>query len=252
MTETAKASDRADTRTRIVDVAARLLRDEGPVAVTTRGVAQAAGVQAPTIYRIFGDKEGLLEAVAETVMEAFVSAKAAVVADAEAGDIDPLVDLRAGWTAQLEFGLSSPALFSLLNDPLRVRHSPSAKAGQRVLEARLHRVALTGRLRVSESRAVDMISSAGVGAITTTLARGPVGDERASVLERYDLGTADAMYEAVLAQILTDAPARPAADAGVLAAAVALRAVAPSLESLSVPERELLGEWLDREIAARQ
>ena len=57
----------------------RLLRDEGPGAVTTRGVAQAAGVQAPAIYRLFGDKDGLLEAVAESVMSSFVAAKASVV-----------------------------------------------------------------------------------------------------------------------------------------------------------------------------
>ena len=45
-------------------------------AVTTRAVADAAGVQAPTLYRLFGDKDGLMEAVAEHVMAAFVHAKA--------------------------------------------------------------------------------------------------------------------------------------------------------------------------------
>ncbi len=50
------STGRSDTRTKLVDVAARLLRDYGPAAVTTRGVAEAAGVQAPTIYRLFGDK----------------------------------------------------------------------------------------------------------------------------------------------------------------------------------------------------
>ena len=54
---------RGATRARIVDVAARLLQTDGPAAVTTRAVAEGAGVQAPTIYRLFGDKEGLLDAV---------------------------------------------------------------------------------------------------------------------------------------------------------------------------------------------
>ena len=72
-------SRRADTRARIIDVAARLLQEQGPAAVTTRGVAEAAGVQAPAIYRFFGDKDGLLEAVAEHVMATYVSAKAAIV-----------------------------------------------------------------------------------------------------------------------------------------------------------------------------
>src|SRR5690348_1292371 len=88
---------RSDTRSKIIDVAARLLREEGPAAVTTRGVAEHAGVQAPTIYRLFGDKDGLLDTVAEHVMATYVAAKAAIVAAASAGDVDPLDDLRAGW-----------------------------------------------------------------------------------------------------------------------------------------------------------
>ena len=69
-------SSRSATRSIIIDVAAQLLQEHGPLAVTTRGVADRAGVQAPTIYRLFGDKDGLLDAVAEHVMATFVSAKA--------------------------------------------------------------------------------------------------------------------------------------------------------------------------------
>ena len=86
------------TRARIVDVAARLLREQGPGAVTTRGVAEAAGVQAPTIYRLFGDKAGLLEAVAEHVMATYVSAKTEIADSASARDVPPVEDLRAAWT----------------------------------------------------------------------------------------------------------------------------------------------------------
>ena len=53
------------TRERIVACAAELLTRGGREALTTRAVASAAEVQQPTIYRLFGDKEGLLEAVAE-------------------------------------------------------------------------------------------------------------------------------------------------------------------------------------------
>ena len=52
------------TRERIVEAAAALLAQGGREAVSTRAVSAAAGVQAPTIYRIFGDKQGLLDAVA--------------------------------------------------------------------------------------------------------------------------------------------------------------------------------------------
>ena len=53
-----------NTRARIVAAAAGLLTKGGREAVSTRAVSAAAGVQAPTIYRLFGDKQGLLEAVA--------------------------------------------------------------------------------------------------------------------------------------------------------------------------------------------
>ena len=74
-----------DTRARIVDAAARLLREAGPAAVTTRGVAEAAGLQAPAIYRLFGDKDGLLEAVAEHVLATWVDSKARTVEPAVSG-----------------------------------------------------------------------------------------------------------------------------------------------------------------------
>ncbi len=239
---TEASTRREDTRSTVVDVAARLLRDHGPAAVTTRGVAEAAGVQPPTIYRLFGDKDGLLEAVAEHVMAAYVSAKAATVAAASADDVDPLDDLRAGWRTQIDFGVANPALFRLLSDPDRVADSPAARAGRDVLAARVHRVAVTGRLRVGERRAVDLVQAGGIGVIQTLLATPP---------EQRDPGLADAMFEAVLGRLLTDTPDHTGSGAGgTTATAVALRAVAPGLDVLSPAERRLLSEWLDRAIDA--
>jgi AcrR family transcriptional regulator len=237
MSERARVSSPAGTRSKIVDVAARLLQEQGPAAVTTRGVAQGAGVQAPMIYRLFGDKDGLLDAVAEHVMATYVSAKPAIVAAASAANVDPLDDLRAGWEMQVDFSLANPALFALLSVPGRGLHSPAAQSGMEVLRSRVRRVASTGRLRVSEQRAADLIRAAGTGAVLTLLSTPP--GER-------DSGLAGAMYEAVLREILTDAPAAP--ESGPIAAAVALRALAPQLDMLSDAEQKLLSEWLDRAI----
>lgn len=237
MTEATASRD--ETRAKIIDVAARLMQESGPLAVTTRGVALGAGIQAPTIYRLFGDKDGLLEAVAEHVMSNFVSAKSAVVAAAAAENIDPLDDLRSGWQTQIDFGVANPDLFRLLSDPARVLGSAAARSGKRILEARVHRVAVAGRLRVSEQHAVGLIQAAGIGTIQTLLSSEP-GHE--------DPHLGSAMYEAVLRQILSDAPA-PAED-GPLASAVAFRAIAPQLDMLSDAERRLLDDWLDRVIDA--
>jgi hypothetical protein len=62
--------------------------------------------------------------------------------------------------------------------------------------------------------------------------------------EHRDLDLPDAMYEAVMRSVLTDAPALP--PDGATAAAVAFRAVAPTLTWLTYAERALLSEWLDR------
>jgi AcrR family transcriptional regulator len=223
-------ASRRETRANLVEVAAQLLREQGPAAVTTRAVAQAAGVQAPTIYRLFGDKDGLLDAVAEHVFATYVAGKTHV---ADSGD--PVADLRAGWDMHIGFGLANAALFGLLTDPSRGTRSPAAAAGLEVLRARVHRVATIGRLRVAERRAVQLIHAAGTGAVLTLLSTPP---------EDRDLDLADAMYDAVVQSILTDVPAL--AQDSTTAAAVAFRTVVPRLPTLTDAERALMSEWLDQ------
>lgn len=226
------------TRDRIVAAAARRLDELGPDAVTTRGVAEDAGVQAPTIYRLFGDKDGLLEAVAEHVLDAWVDAKTAAVATAEADGVDPVDDLRASWAAQVEFSLAHPAVHRLLNDSGRT--SAAATRGLRVLEQRVHRVAAAGRLRVPEERAVALVRAAGVGAVHLLLGAAP---------EDRDPGLADDLREAVLDRILTDRPG-PAHEDGERAGVVhAFRAVVPELEGLTEAERTLLAQWMERVVS---
>ena len=207
------------------------------MAVTTRGVAQAAGVQAPTIYRLFGDKDGLLDAVAEHVMATYVAAKSAIAESSSAVGADPVADLRAGWETHIDFGLANPALFRLLHDPGRATPSPAATTGLEVLRSRVHRVAEAGRLRVGERRAVELIHAAGTGTVLALLANPP---------DRRDLQLADAMYEAVTGAILTQVPTTERTDP--ISTAVAFRALAPRLPVLSEAERAVMSEWLDRAI----
>lgn len=93
-------------------MAARVLREQGSSGLTTRGVAEAANVQAPTIYRLFGDKDGLIDAVAEHVMATHVHAKATAVDDSDAIDV-----LRSSWQMHIDFGLTNPDLYRLLSRP---------------------------------------------------------------------------------------------------------------------------------------
>jgi AcrR family transcriptional regulator len=226
-----RVSSRNRTRTQLVEVAARLLATEGPDAVTTRAVALAAGVQAPTIYRLFGDKNGLLDAVAEHGFASYLARKPPVGADA-----DPVESLHAGWELHVGFGLANPGLFRLMYTALRTPQGQAvAAAGTAILQARVHRVAEAGRLRVTERRAVDLIHAVGTGVVFTLI------DQAES--ERDDT-LADTAWESVCATILTDAST--AAITGPGAAAVTLRAALPDLAALTAAERTLLGDWLDR------
>jgi AcrR family transcriptional regulator len=224
-------SPRDRTRAQLVQVAAELLATEGPDAVTTRSVALAAGVQAPTIYRLFGDKNGLLDAVVEHGFASYMAQKPPVGTDA-----DPVAGLRAGWELHVGFGLANPELFRLMYTALRTPEGRAiAATGTGVLQARVHRVAEAGRLRVTERRAVELIHAAGTGVVFTLIDQAE--DERDDAL-------ADTAWQSVCATILTGQDT--AAGTGPATAAVTLRAALPDLTALTPAERTLLGDWLDR------
>jgi AcrR family transcriptional regulator len=224
-------SSRDQTRAQLVEVAAQLLASDGPDAVTTRAVALAAGVQAPTIYRLFGDKSGLLDAVAEHGFAGYMARKPPVAGT----DGDPVESLRAGWELHVGFGLANPELFRLMHTARRTPDGRAAvAAGLAVLQARVHRVAEAGRLRVTERRAVELIDAAGTGVVFALIDQ--AADERDDAL-------ADTAWEAVCAAILAG---ENTAVPGPAAAAVTLRAALPDLKALTPAERALLGDWLDR------
>lgn len=218
-----------DVRTRIVSAAAALIAEGGRDAATTRAVSAAANVQAPTIYRLFGDKQGLLDAVAEQALRSYVAKKAV-----RAPHPDPVQDLRDGWDLHVEFGLANPGLFAIMSgDPRPRPMSPTLSAGTNVLQQRIKKIALAGRLRVSEERALALIQAAGTGTVLTLL-RQPVRD----------LGLSETAREAVVAAITTEATPRVAA--GPSAAASALRASLDGTSVLTTGERALLEELLNR------
>jgi AcrR family transcriptional regulator len=219
-------------RDRIVSAALGLLAEGGPDAVSTRAVSAAAGVQAPTIYRLFGDKQGLLDAAAIQGVRSYLDGKAR----REATD-DPVQDLRDGWDAHVELGLANPALYVLMFDRGRAggSASPAAAAATDVLAGLIARIARAGRLRVPQDRAVALLHAAGHG---TTLALINTPEERRDPL------LSPSARDAIVAAIITDAPAveRP----GPVAAAVALTAALPDVAALTGAEKGLLREWLDR------
>ena len=89
MSEVIGAEAGQDGRNRVVAAAVALLARGGREALTTRAVAAAAGVQAPTIYRLFGDKQGLVDAVAELVKVGLLDASGRFVPEETAATLAP-------------------------------------------------------------------------------------------------------------------------------------------------------------------
>ena len=229
-------ASRDETWVRIVTSAIDLLNSGGRDAVTTRAVADAANVQVPTIYRLFGDKQGLLNAVAEHGFTTYLKEKTG-----RKPGRDPVENLRTGWDLHVEFGLSHPAIYLLMYaEPRPGVPSPAADMFYRLLKEHIRRVAAAGRLRFSEERAADLFHASGCGTVLTLLAKAD---------GQRDRGLLEIAREAAIAAITTDAPAFE--GSGPAAAAAALRALLPEAEPLSDGERTLLTEWLNRLAALR-
>src|SRR5918997_4240606 len=146
-------SKRSDTRDRIVRAAAELLAEGGREAVSTRAVAAAAGVQAPTIYRQFGDMRGLLDEVAAFGFRAYLKEK-----PARETVEHPIEELRRGWDLHVGFGLANPAFYKLMyGDPVPGTEPAAAREASEILRGLVRRVAEAGRLRLGVERAARMI-----------------------------------------------------------------------------------------------
>ncbi|MFJ8919375.1 transcriptional regulator, TetR family [Streptomyces sp. LamerLS-316] len=221
---------REQTRQRVVDAAIDLLTRGGRDAVTTRAVADAAGLQPPAIYRLFGDKEGLLDAVAEHGFTAFLATK-----HIDPDPQDPIEDLRAGWDVAVEFGVANPALFTLMYAEPARSDSPAFRTGMEILMGRVGRLAAGGWLRLDEELAAQTIHATARGAVLTWLSLPE---------DRRDPALFTTLRESMVTAVTQQEPA--VRDAGPAGAARALRAVLPEETMLSSGERHLLREWLNR------
>ncbi|WP_241007830.1 TetR/AcrR family transcriptional regulator [Mycobacterium kubicae] len=228
----------APTRSeRVLQAAAELLRTGGIDAVSTRAVAAAAGVQPPVIYREFGGKDELLDAVSQFVLESYLHSKRRRLQQASG---DPLHYLRESWDRHVEFGLKHPDTYVLTFVQSRAgARSTAAAETIKLLEGAIARVADEGRLRMSVERATMLFHSAGIGTVLTLIAMPP--DERdmqLSVLGR----------DNVISAICNDKKAAAAKSSPLTARAVALREAVRRADDtpLSPAERSLLLEWLKR------
>ncbi|GAB3647385.1 TetR/AcrR family transcriptional regulator [Glycomyces tarimensis] len=224
-------SDRGEIRQRIIDAASELLHHQGVDAVTTRAVSAAAGVQPPTIYRLFTDMRGLLDAVASKGFDEYLAQKLGM-----ALTDDPVEDLRRGWDLHVEFGLERPAHYLLMfGHRTPARPSEGAERADQRLRTLVERVAEAGRLTVGVDTGAAMVGAAGRG-VTLSLIATAEADR--------DLDIARRLRESTIGAV-TGAPSGEAREFPRRAAG--LKAVLGEADGLISPgERALLSELLDR------
>lgn len=218
-------------RSRILASASALVAEVGVDGMSIRDVCKAAGVTAPTVYHHFGDRKGLLDAVAADGFDRYLAEKRR-----RGPSADPVEDLRLGWDGHLEFGLRHPALYGLMYGGVRTTQHPAAAEGERMLRGIVTRIADAGLLRTSVDSAVHAIHAATVGAtlMLITNADAPGMD-----------GLSEQMREIVLSSVLVTTRTELRGLAAAAADLLGLLARAP-VASLTPGELGILRELLGR------
>ena len=173
------ASDSAETRRRILDIARRAFATRGYDAATNRLVGAEAGITAGAIYYYFGSKLDLYVAVHDDVQRLVLARfeEALKAADSFRGKFERLLDEAH------ELNKEDPSLAQFLasgrvdmrrNEQLRVALAASARTRQRFFD----RVVAVGL----ETGEIDPADRETVSAVVTTILVGlndAVSDERA-------------------------------------------------------------------------
>jgi AcrR family transcriptional regulator len=224
-------------RSRILDVTESLLRSIGRDAITIRAVADEAKVQLPTIYRLFGDKMGLLDAVAERGFTRYMA-----IDPEQRESLEPIEQLRHGWDIHVRFGLENPELYGLMYAESHSRKvTPAAQIALDGLTALIGRLAASGSLKVSQEEATFTAFSSASGAVLSTYFLPGVLHDPSYLVN---------IRESMISSLTTEANDH---DGGLIAnAATTLGGNLDRLKALSLNEKNLLHEWLNRILASSE
>jgi AcrR family transcriptional regulator len=224
-----------DVRTQMLEAAEKLLDASPDRDISTRAVCAAVGVGAPMLYRLFGDKNGLLSAVVDYSFDRYLSAKRAAAPSA-----DPVADLKTGWDTHVAFAKGHMAVYRLMYSPSFVDVPSAAQEALRLLREVLVRCAAAGRLRIDPDLAAQRIMSANIG-VALSLVTQP---------ETYtDPGLSERVRDAVHDSLLVPADDRPASagDAPLPGAALQLSVLLRTESTeLGDEETQLMLKWLHK------
>jgi AcrR family transcriptional regulator len=224
----------------MLEAAEELLNASPDRDIATRAVCEAVGVGAPVLYRLFGDKNGLLSALVDHGFDRYLATKRAA-----APSDDPVADLRNGWDTHVGFAMAHPAVYRLMFSPGFASVPSAAQEAMRLLREVLDRCAAAGLLRVDPDVAAQMIMSSNIG-VALNLVVQPENYPDPGLSRR----VRDAVHAAVLVPEHTGtrdgAPTGAGDRATLVTAALQLSAILRDRPAeLGEPETALLLHWLD-------
>lgn len=153
-------------RAAMIEAARRLLEDSPVGNVSIREVCEALGAGRSVLYRHFGNKSGLLNAVIDEAFSRYIERKRS-----REHMIDPVTDLYACWDDYLDFAAANPALYRLMFSPALPKVPEAAGRIFVLLTEALDRCAVAGALRIPSREAAQMILSANTGVALSTLSQ---------------------------------------------------------------------------------
>jgi AcrR family transcriptional regulator len=202
--------------------------------IATRAVCEAVGVTQPVLYRLFGDKRGLLDALADEGLRRYAQLKREL-----STTDDPVADMRAGWVHHMRFARDNPALYQLMFTPRPWSESAARKQIFELLVANLDRCAAAGVLAMEQRTAAKLILSANVGLAFNAIADPALFDEE----EKVSLIMRDTLFSRVLVDQPPPEAVQP--EKGTARQLRAQLAESPS-PALEAAESALLDRWLQR------
>jgi len=220
----------------ILDATSELLAESSAGTVSTRAICERAGIQAPTLYRQFGDKDALIAQVVDRAFQLYLDSKRDRVVNP-----DPQQTLRNGWDSHVAWALANPSFYRVIYSS--GAHRPAGvDDAHNILLGDLEACAAAGGLKVAPPIAAQMIMSATVGMAMMLISRPDQYPDRA-----ISARLRDSVYGAVFSDTIPTTDAAEAAP-GMAAAAVTLASLVSGSETvaLTVAEKALAIEWLGR------
>lgn len=223
----------ASSRDALLDAAEELLASAPTEPLSVRAVCARAGVQFPTLYHFFVNKQGLIDAVADRGFASLASQIEHSTAS------DPPSILSDIWNAHIHAALATPARYALMYGSMTVGSvAPGAQHVERAAASRLTSIAVDGALTTTAPAAAWRLSTAAIGASLAIVADPTMHPT-----------WTDAARSGIVDSLL-HANSTPTPNTTLRARAAALHAALTDTAALDLPlgdeEAALLARWLRR------